>query len=173
MLDDDVRALVEVAHLCFAATVTPDGRPNLSPKGTVRVLDDRRLFFLEIASPGTRRNLASNPWMEVNVVDPLSRRGYRFLGRARVHEGDEVHQAAARRVREEDGRDYPDHGVVVLEVERVLPLVSPGYDRVADERAMRAAWRAKRAALEEAFESHLARRGPHRGLPPRPRDRPE
>src|SRR5690349_1625177 len=33
MLTSDMRAVIRAAHLCFAATVTPDGQPNLSPKG--------------------------------------------------------------------------------------------------------------------------------------------
>jgi hypothetical protein len=37
MLDPDMRAIIEATHLCFVATVTPEGRPNLSPKGTIRV----------------------------------------------------------------------------------------------------------------------------------------
>lgn len=162
MLTDDMRALVRAAHLCFAATVTPEGRPNLSPKGTLRVLDERRLFFLDIASPGTRANLAANPWMELNVVDGLSRRGYRFLGRATLHRDDEVHREATRRVFEEDGRAYPAHAVVVLAVERVAPLVSPGYDRVEDEAAMRAAWRPKRARLDAEMDGRIGAHGPFR-----------
>src|SRR6202008_4352382 len=85
VLTPDMRAVIHSAHLCFAATVTPEGHPNLSPKGTIRVWDDRHLFFLDIASPGTRANLASHPWMELNVVDQLSRRGYRFYGRSTLH----------------------------------------------------------------------------------------
>lgn len=163
-ITDDMRALVEVTHLCFAATVTPEGSPNLSPKGTIRVLDDRRLFFLDLASPGTRRNLASDPWMELCVVDPLSRRGYRFFGRATIHPpGDPLFEQTTRRVFEEDGRAYPTHAVVVLEVERALPVVSPGYDSTPDEWAMRAAWKDKRARLDAAFEEHVRRRGPQRG----------
>src|SRR4051812_48046511 len=99
MLTTDMRAVIEAAHLCFAATVTPDGRPNLSPKGTIRVWDDARLFFLDIASPGTRANLAHTPWMELNVVEQLSRRGYRFSGPAAVHvAGSAVYDEATRRV---------------------------------------------------------------------------
>lgn len=159
-LDDDMRAVIEAAHLAFVATVTPEGLPNLSPKGTVRALDASRLFFLEIASPQTRRNLEKNPWMEVNVVDHLSRRGYRFLGRAHLHVGDETHRLAAERVFREDGATYADRGAVVLTVERALPLVSPGYANVLDEAAMREAWKEKRARLDAAFESHVEAAGP-------------
>lgn len=172
-LDDDMRAVVESAHLAFVATVTPDGRPNLSPKGTIRVLDDpvgveggdsppARLFFLDIASPQTRKSIAVNPWMEVNVVDATSRRGYRFYGKASAHEGDDVHRAAEERVFREDGATYPNRGAIVLHVERALPLVSPGYQTVEDETAMRAAWKPKRAALDAAFDAHVAARGPYR-----------
>lgn len=157
VLGEDARAVVEAAHLAFVATVTPDGRPNLSPKGTIRVLDERRLFFLDIASPQTRKDIAANPWMEVNVVDATSRRGYRFFGRASAHFEDDLHRAAEARVFREDGATYANRGVVVLEVERVLPLVSPGYRLVPEEAAMRAAWKEKRAGLDAAFEAHLAR----------------
>jgi predicted pyridoxine 5'-phosphate oxidase superfamily flavin-nucleotide-binding protein len=86
MLTPDMRAVIEVSQLCFAATVTPEGRPNLSPKGTIRVWDGEHLFFLDIASPVTRANLAHSPWLELNVVDQLSRRGYRFAGTTTLHE---------------------------------------------------------------------------------------
>ena len=138
-LTRDMRAIIQSAHLCFAATVTPQARPNVSPKGTIRVWDDRSLFFLDIASPGTRANLAANPWMELNVVDQSSRRGYRFSGRAEVHQQGLVEYAA--------------------------PLVSPGYWNVADEHAMRALWRERRHALDEEFEAHLAQEGPFRITP--------
>jgi len=104
IITSDMRAIVDSAHLCFAATVTPDGRPNLSPKGTIRVWDDNRLFFLDIASPGTRANLTHTPYIEVNVVEERSRRGYRFFGRASLHTDDEVFAEAMQRVFAEEKR---------------------------------------------------------------------
>ena len=52
-LTPEMQRLVLDQRLGFVATVTPDGRPNLSPKGTTVVLDDRHLMFADIASPGT------------------------------------------------------------------------------------------------------------------------
>lgn len=161
-LTADMRAVIEAQRLCFAATVTPDGKPNLSPKGTIRVWDDHHLFFCDIASPGTRANLARNPWIELNVVDGLSRRGYRFLGRATLHRGDEVYREAVARVLGEEGADYPVESIVLIEITRALPLVSPGYDHVPDERAMRGMWKERRAVLDAGFERHLERDGPFR-----------
>jgi hypothetical protein len=66
--------------------VTPDGKPNLSPKGSLKVWDDETVVFADIASPGTMRNLRGNPFIEINLVDPFLRRGFRFKGRAEVYE---------------------------------------------------------------------------------------
>lgn len=154
ILDADVRAVVESAHLVFAATVTPDGQPNLSPKGTIRVWDDRHLFFLDIASPKTRANLEHNPKIELNVVEHLSRRGYRFSGTATLHRDDDVFRDAMRHVFAEERASYPVNCVVLVEVERMDALVSPGYLHTPTEQAMRESWRTRRASLDASFEAH-------------------
>jgi predicted pyridoxine 5'-phosphate oxidase superfamily flavin-nucleotide-binding protein len=161
-LTADMRAVIQAAHLCFAGTVSADGTPNVSPKGTIRAWDDQHLFFLDIASPGTRANLRARPWMELNVVDQLSRRGYRFFGPATVHIGDTVFEEAIRRVPGAGQLSYPVAAVVLLALERAAALISPGYGRVPDERAMRALWRERRAELDQEFEAYLARAEPFR-----------
>jgi predicted pyridoxine 5'-phosphate oxidase superfamily flavin-nucleotide-binding protein len=72
-------------RLGFVATVTAEGRPNLSPKGTTTLWDEEHLMFADLASPGTIENLATNPHVEINVVDPILRKGYRFKGTAAVY----------------------------------------------------------------------------------------
>ena len=152
-----MKAVIQAAHLCFAATVTPDGRPNLSPKGTIRVWDDTHLFFLDIASPGTRENLVRSPYLELNVVEQLSRRGYRFAGRASVHPpGSVTYVEGVRRVYDDSLPADPPRGVVLLAVDRAAPLLSPAYWRGTDETALRAIWRERRAALDREFEAYLA-----------------
>jgi predicted pyridoxine 5'-phosphate oxidase superfamily flavin-nucleotide-binding protein len=34
-LTDKMKEMVERLRLCYVATVTPDGKPNLSPKGSL------------------------------------------------------------------------------------------------------------------------------------------
>lgn len=159
-LTSDMRAIVDAAHLAFIATVSPDGTPNLSPKGTIRVLDEGRLFYLDIASPRTRENLRRDPRVVLNVVDQVSRRGYRFVGRATLHAGDALAGSCVARVAAEEGTAYSVACVVVVKVEEGEALVSPGYWHLEDERQMRAWWRARRAQLDAAFEAFLASREP-------------
>src|SRR6476469_366583 len=90
MLTPDMRRVIEEQRLGFVATAAPDGTPNVSPKGTFVVLDDRTIAFGEIRSPGTIRNLRANPRIEVNFVDVFVRKGYRFAGMATVVERGEA-----------------------------------------------------------------------------------
>ncbi|MEO8623157.1 MAG: pyridoxamine 5'-phosphate oxidase family protein [bacterium] len=141
-LTDEMKQVVEYQRLGFVATVCPDGTPNLSPKGTVCVLDDDHLVFADLRSPGTVANLRANPNTEVNVVDPLIRKGYRFKGKAEVFDaGPEFDRLLAFF----SNRGMPDapariRSIVVIRVEHARPVISPGYERVSDEKTMRDYW---------------------------------
>jgi uncharacterized protein len=89
IISEEMTRVVREQRLGYAATVCPDGTPNLSPKGTTAFWDADRLIFADIRSPRTVENLRHNPAIEVNVVDPISRKGYRFKGTGTVlTEGD-------------------------------------------------------------------------------------
>jgi predicted pyridoxine 5'-phosphate oxidase superfamily flavin-nucleotide-binding protein len=130
ILTDDMKRVVSEQRLGFYATVCEDGSPNLSPKGTTYVLDDDHLFFADVRSPGTVANIRRGSAVEVNVVDPLARKGYRFKGRATVHEpGTPVYEVGLDRLRA-SGSTVADRvkAIVVVEVLEARPLVSPVYD---------------------------------------------
>lgn len=80
------------------------------------------------ASPNTVANLRRDPRLEVNVVDFLKRRGYRFKGTAEIRPpGDEVYEWVHRWLFDIHGPGYPAIGAVLVDVERVLPVDSPAY----------------------------------------------
>src|ERR1700761_4880508 len=79
-----MRRVVAEQVLAHVATVCPDNTPNLSAQGTLGVFDDSRLIFADLQSARTVSNLRSNKSIEITVVDPDVRRGYRFKGRAEV-----------------------------------------------------------------------------------------
>ncbi len=85
MLSAEMKDLIATFPLGFVATVTPDGAPAVSPKGTFLVLDDQTIAYSDIRSPGTRRNLTANPAVEVNFVDPFRRMAVRVAGSAVLH----------------------------------------------------------------------------------------
>jgi uncharacterized protein len=141
-LDDDMRRVVREQRLGFVATVCPDGSPNLSPKGTTIVWDDEHLAFLHLHSRGTVSNLAGNPSIEINVVDPIVRKGYRFKGHAEVLTEGDRHAAIVQWFHSERGTDPARiRAVVLMRVEWAAPLVSPAYDSGATEVEISRQWR--------------------------------
>ncbi|MFD4294846.1 alcohol dehydrogenase catalytic domain-containing protein [Rhodococcus sp. NPDC058505] len=128
VIDADMRGIVESAMLSFVATVSPDGAPNLSPKGSVRVYDDDHLAFMDIASPHTMANLRRDPRVEVNAVDVFKRRGYRFAGEAAiVAPGHPVYEWLHDWLLALNGPGYPANEAALITVRRAAPIRSPAY----------------------------------------------
>ena len=80
----DIKNFVNFQKLGYVATISNDGTPNLSPKGTIAVIDESTMVFADIRSPQTMQNLQENPSIEINVVDPFQRSGYRFKGDGKI-----------------------------------------------------------------------------------------
>jgi hypothetical protein len=142
ILTEDMRRVVE-AELGFIATVCADGTPNLSPKGTTAVWDDDHLVFADVRSPGTVENLRSNPSIEINAVDQLVRKGYRFKGTAVVHTAGPVFDEGVAFYEERGTVRARDRirGIVIVRVDRALPVTSPAYDLGATEEELRELYR--------------------------------
>jgi predicted pyridoxine 5'-phosphate oxidase superfamily flavin-nucleotide-binding protein len=141
VLTDDMKRVVEEQQLGFVATVCPDGSPNLSPKGTTAVWDDDHLIFADICSPDTVANLRANPAVEINVVDPLVRKGYRFKGVARVFGAGPEYEAGLAFYSQRGSTSAKPH-IALVKVERAAALISPAYDSRQSEAAVIAKWRA-------------------------------
>jgi predicted pyridoxine 5'-phosphate oxidase superfamily flavin-nucleotide-binding protein len=128
LITDDMRDIIASAMLSYAATICPDGTPNLSPKGSVRAYDDDHLIFMDIASPNTIANLKANPNIEINSVDVFKRRGYRFKGTAELlPPGHAAYEWLNSWLLDLNGPGYPAHEAVLVHVDRVLPVESPAY----------------------------------------------
>jgi predicted pyridoxine 5'-phosphate oxidase superfamily flavin-nucleotide-binding protein len=129
VLDEDMKRVVQEQRLGYVASVCPDGTPNLSPKGTTAVWDDDHLVFLDIFSPGTVANIeAGRRVVEVNVVDPIRRKGYRFKGPAEVLRDGTRFEDVMRWYERERGSDVNRvNSVVLIRVDDAAALVSPAY----------------------------------------------
>lgn len=149
MLSDTAKTLIRTFPLGFVATVDRDGNPAVSPKGTFLVLDDSTIAFADIRSPGTLENLARHSGTEVNFIDVFVRKGLRVKGAADI---------VARDDERFDGlypgwaAVWPDlapriRSIVLISVERALPVTTPPYDDGATEEEMIALYRMKFADL--------------------------
>ncbi len=153
-LTADMKRVVNEQRPAYVATVCPDGTPNLSPKGTIAVWDDEHLVFANIRSPGTVANLKKNPAVEINVVDPFVRKGYRFKGTGTtIVDGvlfEEMMQFYRGRYADTaKNMESSIRGFVLVKVESALPLISPAYDDDSDELTIKRYWTSYFAGLNE------------------------
>ncbi len=159
-LTEEMKSVVREQRLGFMATVNTDGTPNLSPKGTTIVWDDDHLAFADLASPGTVANLRRNPSIEICLVDQFLRKGYRFKGAATVlSEGPLFEEVLNTYKTGGMGVQRVAHTikrVVVVKVERALPLVSPGYFPGVTEEQMRSQWEGYWNNVTEEYHARQA-----------------
>jgi hypothetical protein len=83
-LNDEMKDLIKDFMPAYVATADKVGKPNVSPKGSVRVLDDDTLIFADILSPNTRANLEQNPQVSIDVVNAKGMKGYQFKGKVEL-----------------------------------------------------------------------------------------
>jgi len=149
ILNDDMKRVVTEQRLGFVATVNEDGTPNLSPKGTMMVFGEDSIMFAEIRSPQTVANLEKNPAAEINFVDPISRKGYRFKGRLRlVSSDDDEYDKLSENFAGWGALAERVNAVVILDIERAKEVTSPAYDIGTTEAELRAKWLAHYQAIQ-------------------------
>ncbi len=115
---------------CLLATVGADGRPNITPKGSMMVFDEAHLAYWERARKAALDNVRANPHVAVYYRNTAKAEQmpvgaiWRFFGDAAVHEDGEIReQVMARTVQAELDRDPERNGVAVLiRVEKVLDI---------------------------------------------------
>jgi len=139
-ISDEIKHFLERQKLGFVATISPDNTPNVSPKGTVLAWDDEHLIFADIKSPQTISNLENNPSVEINVVDPILRKGYRFKGKGMILKDNEEFSKILK-FYEEKGIKSKINAVVVVKVDTLSEVTSPLYDLGFSEEEIKEKWK--------------------------------
>ena len=84
VLTEEAKTALGEIRPSLVATASASGKPNVSAKGSVRVVDDETLVFADIASPRTVANTRENPQVAVICLDTQSRKGCRIWGQGAV-----------------------------------------------------------------------------------------
>lgn len=119
-LTDEMKSLL-ASQQGFIGTASPDGIPNIGPKGSVQVLDDEHLTFYELTGGRTWKNLQQNPKVAIAVVDRSKNQGYRFNGTAELVTTGELF-ANAEKLATKLKTPAPPKAVVKVKVEEIYNL---------------------------------------------------
>ena len=139
MITQEIKDFLNLQKLGYVATVSSDGKPNISPKGTLIGWTTKTLAFADIRSPDTIRNLQDNPNVEINVIDPLLRKGYLFQGVAKTIENGDTYEAILKYYRL-NGIKSPIISIVLVDISNVSKVTSPLYDMGISEQTIKSKW---------------------------------
>jgi len=139
LITPEIKEFLEQQKLGFVATVTPDGTPNISPKGTIIGWTSEFLAFANIRSPDTVNNLKNNPDVEINVIDPLLRRGYLFKGSTRILNDGQMYDEILEFYKNL-GIKSIIHEIILVTVSDVSVVASPLYDLGVSEQEIKLKW---------------------------------
>ena len=139
MITEEIKNFLNLQKLGYVATVSSDGKPNISPKGTIIGWSSETLAFADIRSPDTMKNLIDNPNVEINVIDPLLRKGYLFQGNARILQDGTLYQEILNHYRR-NGIKSPINSIILVDVSCISDVISPLYDLGISEDKIKSKW---------------------------------
>ena len=96
-------------------------------------------WSLQTFIPLTINNLLQNPSIEINIVDIFIRKGYRFKGTGKVLSQGKLFEEILA-FYNQNGLAHVIRNIVLVKIERVLPVISPAYDRGIPEEDVRKRW---------------------------------
>ena len=115
-MNDQVQATINTVKPALVATADGSGKPNVSAKGSLRIIDDEHIAFADVASPRTVANIKENSKVSIIVLGNDENKGCRVWGTAKVEDSGEVFDTFAKAMAE---KNMTVNNVVVVDVEEV------------------------------------------------------
>ena len=81
---EEVKKSIDKCVLCWLATISSDGIPNVSPKEIFTYFGEEEIIIANIASPQTVKNIKIHNEVCVSFIDILIQKGYQVKGKAEI-----------------------------------------------------------------------------------------
>ena len=127
---DAINKSLEDGAPCLVGTVSADGQPQISPKGSVLVHNETTLAYWERSKRTALENVNANPRVVIYYRNPDRAEALpqgaalRFYGTVRVLESGPEREAVMGKVVERELKADPDRigAAVMIDVERITDL---------------------------------------------------
>jgi hypothetical protein len=128
----DELSYIQRSVLCWLATASADGQPNVSPKEIFVAHGQNELLIAHIASPVSVKNIEANPKVCVSFIDVFTQRGYKVYGDASfIRPASQEFVELQRPLLAMTQGVFPILGVIRVVAAGVQPIVAPSYRLVA------------------------------------------
>ncbi len=128
MLTPEIKNALQKSVLCWLATCSSDGMPNVSPKELFLAYDDTTVLVANIASPQTEKNLLENANACLSFVDIWTQKGFQLKGKIIIsRKGTAEYKAYEAPLQKITQGKFPIRSIFVMSVESAKPIVAPSY----------------------------------------------
>ena len=133
-INDAVKTDMENSVLCWLATVSERGVPNVTPKEIFAAHDDQTIVIADIASSNSVGNIRACPDVCVSFVDIFRQRGFKISGKGMiVAPGEARFGELCAPLAAKAGSAYPIRNVIAVAVGRIARIWAPSYSLAPGE----------------------------------------
>lgn len=127
-LTTEIKKSINKSVLCWLATSSTDGIPNVSPKEIFNYYGTNNIIVANIASPQTIRNIKQNENVCISFIDILVQKGFQIKGKAKIigkidPEFSEMENVLTKMT---DG-NFPFSTITKITIEHSKPIIAPKY----------------------------------------------
>ena len=127
-LTTEIKKYIDQSVLCWLATVSEDGVPNVSPKEIFNYYESDKIIVANIASPQTVHNIQQNASVCVSFIDILVQKGFQIKGKAEIIKKSDSEFSSMESVltKMTEGK-FPFSTITQITIEETKPIVAPSY----------------------------------------------
>ncbi len=127
-LTQNIKDTVNKSILCWLATVSSDGIPNVSPKEIFSIYDNNKIIVANIASPQTVKNINQNCNVAISCINILVQKGYQLKGKAKIITKQDAQFGKMEKLLLEltQGK-FPFSSITAITIEKTKPIIAPKY----------------------------------------------
>ena len=128
ILTRKIKDAIDKSVLCWLATVSSEGIPNVSPKEVFQYYGNDKIIIANIASPQSKKNIKYNENVCVSFIDILIQKGFQLKGKARVIDkmSTEFEEMKTILLKITNG-DFPFSTIFEVTAIFVKPIIAPKY----------------------------------------------
>ena len=128
MLSPQIRKAIDKSVLCWLATCSADGQPNVSPKNTFTYYETDNVIIANIASPQSVMNIKANPRVCVSFIDVLVQKGFKLTGQAEIfNKSAPIFEQLAKPLLKMAGNSFPFGEIISIKINLADPIIAPSY----------------------------------------------
>ena len=124
----EIKTTIDSSVLCWLATVSNNGIPNVSPKEIFNYYKSDCIIVANIASPQSEKNIKENKKVCISFIDILVQKGFQIKGDAFIinKENDDFSEMKNILLKMTGGK-FPFQTIFKIKIENVKPIIAPKY----------------------------------------------